>query len=84
MVVGRAGYNLSWEIAGAGARHVALPAERRWDDQHKRAAAMATVVTRPAEIVAAVGRALGAGERAAVDTAGAARIAEAVGRSLLS
>jgi hypothetical protein len=83
VVVGRAGYNLCWEIAGAGARHVALPAERRWDDQQRRAAAMATVVSRPAELVAAIGRALAAGERVPVDVGGAARIAEALGRALL-
>jgi hypothetical protein len=83
VVVGRAGYNLTWEIAGAGARHVALPADRRWDDQQRRAQAMATVVTRPSELVAAVGRALAAGERSPVDVSGASRIVAALGRALL-
>ncbi|MBX3183334.1 MAG: hypothetical protein KIT72_03795 [Polyangiaceae bacterium] len=47
VVVGPAGYNLSYELARAGVWHVALPAPRRFDVQVARARALGALVTSP-------------------------------------
>lgn len=43
VVIGPAGYNLSYEALAAGVWHLALPLPRRWDDQRRRALAVAEV-----------------------------------------
>lgn len=40
VVVGAAGFNLTYELARLGVHHVALPLHRSHDDQHRRAATM--------------------------------------------
>ncbi|MGE3675006.1 MAG: hypothetical protein AB7K71_35385, partial [Polyangiaceae bacterium] len=47
IVIGRAGYNLTYELAAAGIWHVALPAPRPIDDQARRAAQLGTSVLSP-------------------------------------
>ncbi len=47
VVVGPAGYNLSYELARAGVWHVALPAPRRFDVQVARARALGALVASP-------------------------------------
>jgi hypothetical protein len=47
VVVGPAGYNLTYELVRTGAWHVALPATRRYDDQLRRAERVATVCSSP-------------------------------------
>lgn len=47
VVVGAAGYNLTYECARAGTWHVSVPRPRRLDDQHLRARAMAITSSSP-------------------------------------
>lgn len=47
IVVGPAGFNLTYEAYGVGAWHVALPGHRSHDDQHRRAASVALTVHSP-------------------------------------
>ncbi len=47
VVVGPAGYNLTYELAAAGIHHLAIPRRRPYDDQTRRARAVAEVFTRP-------------------------------------
>ncbi|MCA9641139.1 MAG: hypothetical protein KC492_10610, partial [Myxococcales bacterium] len=47
IVIGRAGYNLSYELAALGIWHVALPTERPIDDQARRAEHLGASVYSP-------------------------------------
>lgn len=47
VVVGPAGYNLTYELAAAGIHHLAIPRPRPFDDQTRRARAVAEVFPRP-------------------------------------
>ncbi|MEZ4231432.1 MAG: hypothetical protein R3B89_19805 [Polyangiaceae bacterium] len=47
ILVGAAGYNLSYELAGAGIWHIALPARRTLDDQARRARQLGALVQSP-------------------------------------
>jgi len=47
VVIGPSGYNLTYELARAGAFHLALPRPRAFDDQRRRAAAVAELVESP-------------------------------------
>lgn len=50
VVIGPSGYNLTYELARAGAWHLALPRPRAFDDQRRRAAAVAELVESPAAL----------------------------------
>lgn len=50
VVVGPAGYNLTYELSALGVWHLALPAARQYDDQERRAARVATVAHAPAAV----------------------------------
>ena len=47
VVVGPAGYNLTYELLALGCWHLALPAARQYDDQRLRASRVASVVHAP-------------------------------------
>jgi len=47
VVVGPAGYNLTYELAAAGIHHLAIPRPRPFDDQGLRARAVAETFARP-------------------------------------
>ncbi len=47
VVVGPAGFNLSYEVQRLGGWHVALPQARPFDDQHRRARALAVLASSP-------------------------------------
>jgi hypothetical protein len=47
VVVGPAGYNLTYELVRTGAWHIALPVLRRYDDQRRRAGQVATMCASP-------------------------------------
>lgn len=47
VVVGPAGYNLTYELAAAGIHHLAIPRPRPYDGQGRRARAVAEVFDRP-------------------------------------
>jgi hypothetical protein len=47
VVVGPAGYNLTYELVRTGAWHIALPVPRRYDDQRRRAEQVATTCSSP-------------------------------------
>ncbi|HEY6722918.1 MAG TPA: hypothetical protein VI197_02770 [Polyangiaceae bacterium] len=50
VVVGPAGYNLTYELSALGVWHLALPASRQYDDQELRAQRVATVAHAPAAV----------------------------------
>lgn len=50
VVVGPAGYNLTYELASLGTWHIAMPLARRFDDQPKRARAVAIVCDSPEQL----------------------------------
>ncbi|MCB9753561.1 MAG: hypothetical protein H6713_26765 [Myxococcales bacterium] len=50
VIVGAAGYNLTYEALALGRWHVALPRPRRFDDQRRRAQALALVPRSPIEL----------------------------------
>ena len=54
VVVGPAGYNLTYELAAAGIHHLALPAPRRFDDQARRARQVAELASGPEALEARV------------------------------
>ncbi|MEZ4447121.1 MAG: hypothetical protein R3B72_49035, partial [Polyangiaceae bacterium] len=54
VAVGAAGYNLSYELARAGVHHLAIPRPRPFDDQRRRAEALAEVARDPAALEEAV------------------------------
>ncbi len=47
VVIGAAGYNLSYEAASVGAHHLCIPQRRRVDDQFRRARAIAETFRNP-------------------------------------
>ena len=47
VVVGPAGYNLTYELSALGVWHLALPAARQYDDQERRAERVAVVAHSP-------------------------------------
>lgn len=63
VVVGAAGYNLVYEAARAGAWHVAIPRPRAFDDQRRRAQAVAEIAESPDDVEARVLARLDDGER---------------------
>lgn len=50
VVVGPAGYNLTYELSALGVWHLALPAARQYDDQKLRAERVAAVAHSPAAV----------------------------------
>lgn len=50
-LIGPAGFNLTYEALRLGLAHLALPRPRRFDDQHRRAAALGIDVRSPRELV---------------------------------
>lgn len=50
VVVGPAGYNLTYELSALGVWHLALPAARQYDNQELRAERVATVAHAPAAV----------------------------------
>jgi predicted glycosyltransferase len=50
VVVGPAGYNLTYELSALGVWHLALPASRQYDNQELRAERVATVAHAPVAV----------------------------------
>lgn len=67
IVIGRCGYNLSYELASGRVWHVGLPAERPLDDQAKRAAHLGVAVQSPQALQRRIRSLLQAKARPAVD-----------------
>lgn len=89
VVVGAAGYNLVYEAARAGVWHVAIPRARAFDDQRRRAEAMAEVAAGPRDLERRVLARLDEGARPHVVEAGsfdalAARVLDGSARAALS
>lgn len=63
VVVGPAGYHLTYELQLAGVHHIALPEPKRFDDQRKRAERYAEVPSSPDELEVMVRDALQRGAR---------------------
>ncbi|HBQ10735.1 MAG TPA: hypothetical protein DEF51_05945, partial [Myxococcales bacterium] len=51
VIVGPAGFNLTYEARAAGLTHLAVPRPRRFDDQARRAEAVATRVRSPRHLL---------------------------------
>jgi hypothetical protein len=54
VVVGAAGYNLTYELALLGTHHLAIPRTRRFDDQARRAQQVTTVCSDSQELMTAI------------------------------
>ncbi|MEZ4371119.1 MAG: hypothetical protein R3B07_09850 [Polyangiaceae bacterium] len=63
IVIGRAGYNLTYELVAAGIWHVALPAARPIDDQARRAEYLGARVLSPQALERRLRGLVGAGPR---------------------